>query len=129
MFGTLASSFTEKKDALEFRIMLYIILGIIAIVVVSLLIDGIRRYIRGLDTAALGALLIWVGYQASKIKVISVVTNLLYLIGGTLLAVGLLVFILLKIIRRKRVRKRAEQAGPPKVEQTEKPLEQEAEKQ
>ncbi len=129
MFGTLVSSFTEKKDALEFKIMLYIILGIIAIVVVSLLIDGIRRYIRGLDTAALGALLIWVGYQASKIKIISVVTNLLYLIGGTLLAVGLLVFILLKIIRRKRVRKRAEQAGPPKVEQTEKTVKQEAEKQ
>lgn len=120
MFEALAGSLADKKDALEFRLTLYIVLGIVAIVVVSLLIDGIRKYIRGLDTAALGALLIWIGYQASKIKVISVVTNLLYLIGGTLVAAGLLVFILLKIIRRKRARKRARNAGPPQVEQTEK---------
>lgn len=120
MFETLAGSLADKRDALEAKLMLYIVLGIIAIVVVSLLLDGIRRYIRGLDTAALGALLIWAGYQASKIKIISVVTNLLYLIGGTLVAVGLLAFILLKIIRRKRARKRAEQAGPPKVQEAEK---------
>ena len=94
----------------ESRLALYIVGGVLALVIINLLLDGIRRYIRGLDSAALGALLIFLGYKASELKLVSVLTNLLYLIGGTLFAVGILVFVLMMIIKRKRAVKRS---GPP----------------
>ncbi len=106
MFGSLAAT----AGSFESRLALYIVGGVIALVIINLLLDGIRRYIRGLDTAALGALLIFLGYKASELKLVSVLANLLYLIGGTLFAVGILVFVLMMIIKRKRAVKRS---GPP----------------
>ena len=106
MFGSLAAT----AGSFESRLALYIVGGVIALVIINLLLDGIRRYIRGLDSAALGALLIFLGYKASELKLVSVLTNLLYLIGGTLFAVGILVFVLMMIIKRKRAVKRS---GPP----------------
>ena len=106
MFGSLAAT----AGSFESRLALYIVGGVIALVIINLLLDGIRRYIRGLDTAALGALLIFLGYKASELKLVSVLTNLLYLIGGTLFAVGILVFVLMMIIKRKHAVKRS---GPP----------------
>lgn len=106
MFGSLAAT----AGSFESRLALYIVGGVIALVIINLLLDGIRRYIRGLDSAALGALLIFLGYKASELKLVSVLTNLLYLIGGTLFAVGILVFVLMMITKRKRAVKRS---GPP----------------
>ena len=106
MFGSLAAT----AGSFESRLALYIVGGVIALVIINLLLDGIRRYIRGLDTAALGALLIFLGYKASELKLVSVLTNLLYLVGGTLFAVGILVFVLMMIIKRTRAVKRS---GPP----------------
>lgn len=106
MFGSLAAT----AGSFESRLALYIVGGVIALVIINLLLDGIRRYIRGLDTAALGALLIFLGYKASELKLVSVLANLLYLVGGTLFAVGVLVFVLMMIIKRKRAVKRS---GPP----------------
>ena len=51
MFGSL----TEKASSFEAKLALYIVAGVVALVIVNLLLDGIRKYIRGLDTAALGA--------------------------------------------------------------------------
>ena len=123
-FGTLGA----KAGALESKLMLYIIIGVIVLVIINLLLDGVRRYIRGLDTAALGALFIWLGYQSSKIQLVSVLTNLLYLIGGTLAVLGLAIFIIMMVIRRKRAVKRS---GPPMPKETKKkeaePAEKEAE--
>ena len=113
MFNSIATSVANAKSALEFKLILYIVLGIVAIVLVNLLLDGIRKAIRGLDTAALGGIILWTGHKAAEIKIISVVSGLLYLIGGTLVAVGLLVFILLKVIRHKIAGKAAGQSGPP----------------
>ena len=106
MFG----SITEKASSLETKLALYIIAGVIALVIVNLLLDGIRRYIRGLDTAALGALLIFVGYKAAELKLVSVLSNLLYLVGGTLFITGILIFVIKTIIKRKRAVVRS---GPP----------------
>jgi membrane protein implicated in regulation of membrane protease activity len=102
MSGNLVSSLSGPKDSLEFKLILYIILGVVALVIIHVLIDGIRRYIIGLDSAVLGGLLVWLGIKAQDIAVISVVSNLLYLIGGTLLASGLVVFVLVKIFRHGR---------------------------
>ena len=100
----------QHASAFETKLMMYIILGVVAIVIVNLLLDGVRKFIRGLDTAALGALLIFLGYKASELQLVSVLTNLLYLVGGTLVAVGILVFVLMMIIKGKRSAKRG---GPP----------------
>lgn len=110
MFGSLTSTVASKAGALETKLILYIVLGIVAIVILNLLLDGVRKYIRGLDTAALGALFIWLGYKASEMALVNVLSNLLLLVGGTLVAVGLLSFILLKLFRHKRSVKRS---GPP----------------
>ena len=99
-----------KASAFESKLMLYIILGVVALVIVNLLLDGVRKYIRGLDTAALGALFIFLGYKASEFKLVSVLTNLLYLIGGTLFVLGTLVFIVMRLIRGRR---KAMRSGPP----------------
>ena len=106
MFGSL----TEKASSLETKLALYIVAGVIALVIVNLLLDGIRKYIRGLDTAALGALLIFVGYKAAELKLVSVLSNLLYLVGGTLFITGILIFVIKTIIKRKRAVVRS---GPP----------------
>ena len=106
MFGSL----TEKASSLETKLALYIVAGVIVLVIVNLLLDGVRRYIRGLDTAALGALLIFLGYKAAEIKLVSVLSNLLYLVGGTLFVTGVLIFIIRTIIKRKRAVVRS---GPP----------------
>ena len=104
----------NSQKGLEFKLMLYIILGLVVLVVVSLLLDGIRKAIRGLDIAALGALIAWCGYQASNMAMVSVLSGLLYLVGGTLFALGLIAFVFLKIYRHKRnVRQAETYSGPP----------------
>ena len=103
-------SLSAKASAFESKLMLYIILGVVALVIVNLLLDGVRKFIRGLDTAALGALFIFLGYKASGFQLVNVLTNLLYLVGGTLLATGILVFVIMRLIKRKR---KAKRGGPP----------------
>ena len=121
MFGALSA----KASAFESKLMLYIVLGVIALVIVNLLLEGVRRFIRGLDTAGLGALLIFLGYKASEFKLVSVLTNLLYLIGGTLFVLGVLIFVLMTLIKRKRTAKRSgppmPKEQPPKEEKPEEP--------
>ena len=110
MFGSLGNAVAAKAGALETKLALYIVGGIIALVIVNLLLDGIRRYIRGLDTAALGGIFLWLGFESSKIAVVSVLKNLLYLVGGTLCITGLVVFVISMLVRSKRSAKRS---GPP----------------
>ena len=110
MFGSLANSMAAKANALETKLMLYIVAGIVVLVIVNILLEGIRRYIRGLDTAALGGIFLWLGFESSKIAVVSVLKNLLYLVGGTLCITGLVVFVISMLVRSKRSAKRG---GPP----------------
>ena len=110
MFGSLANSMAAKANALETKLMLYIVAGIVVLVIVNILLEGIRRYIRGLDTAALGGIFLWLGFESSKIAVVSVLKNLLYLVGGTLCVTGLVVFIISMMVRSKRSARRS---GPP----------------
>jgi len=113
MFGSAAA----KASAFESKLILYIVLGVLALVIINLLLDGIRRYIRGLDTAGLGAIFIFLGYKASGFKMVSALTNLLYLVGGTLFASGILIFVLMLLFRRRRSAKRS---GPPMPKHAEK---------
>ena len=46
--------------------------------------------------------MIWLGYESNKIALVKSLSDLLYLVGGTLVVVGLLLFIIIKIIRAKR---------------------------
>ena len=101
MLGSLVSTLA-RAEGFKGKLILYIVAGIVVLVIISLLLDGIRKYIRGLDTAALGALLIWLGYEANKFALVKSLSDLLYLVGGTLVVVGLLVFIIIKLIRGKR---------------------------
>ena len=103
-------SLSAKASAFESKLMLYIILGVVALVIVNLLLDPVRKYIRGLDTAALGALFIFLGYKASEFELVKALTNLLYLVGGLLFALGILIFIIKTIRRAKR---KARKSGPP----------------
>ena len=68
-------SLSAKASAFESKLMLYIILGVVALVIVNLLLDGVRKFIRGLDTAALGALFIFLGYKASGFQLVNVLTE------------------------------------------------------
>ena len=102
MLGSLVSSFAGRADGFKGKMILYIIAGIVILVIVSALLDGIKKYIRGLDTAALGAILIWLGYESNKLALVKSLSDLLYLVGGTLVVAGLLLFIIIKIIRGKR---------------------------
>ena len=102
MFGSLVNAFAGNMDGAKSKLILYIIAGVIVLVIVSVLLDGIRKFIRGLDIAALGALFIWLGYQADKHALANTFSDLLYLVGGTLAVTGLLLFIVIKLIRGKR---------------------------
>ena len=108
----------SKASAFETKLMMYIIIGVVALVIVNLLLDPVRKYIRGLDTAALGALFIFLGYKASEYELVKALTNLLYLVGGVLFALGILIFVLKTIRRAKR---KARQSGPPMPKETAEP--------
>ena len=109
MFGSFMTSLAGRADALETKITLYIVLGIVAIVIVSNLLDAVRSYIRGLDTAALGGLFLWLSYKSSDIIAAKTFTGLLLLIGVTLLVTGLLLFIVTRLFRGRGKKRREEQ--------------------
>ena len=94
MFGDIIDLFRDNPEIFKSKLLLYVIAGIIAIVLLSLILDKIRKYIRGLDTAAIGALVFWLGYKVSQLAVPKGVAEIMVLAGATLIIVGLLVFIL-----------------------------------
>lgn len=90
----------------------YIVLLIVAVVLIGALLDGVRNMIKGLDTSILGGLLIWIGYKVKDVPDAAGASTLIYVIGGTLIASGILVFILTRVYRHKRhvrIVQRAEQ--------------------
>ena len=117
--GDLMEALTETLngniESFTTKMAFYLIAGIVIIVIVSLLLDGIRRYIRGLDTAALGALFLWLGYKLSKHVIFQLVSTILLISGGTLFATGLLVFIIMRLFRRKRAVKSSMRAASQRV--------------
>lgn len=118
------SSFLGKASAsansLESKLTLYIVAGIVILVIINLLLDSVRKYIRGLDTAALGALFLWLGYESTKLNLISALANLLFLVGGTLLAMGILIFVIIRLIKRSR---KVRNSKPPMPKEMPKPKE------
>ena len=100
--------------------MLYIVAGIVILVVINLLLDSVRKYIRGLDTAALGVLFLWLGYESTKLNLISALANLLFLVGGTLLAMGIIIFVIIRLIKRSR---KVRNSKPPMPKEMPKPKE------
>jgi cell division protein FtsN len=118
------SSFLGKASAsansLESKLMLYIVAGIVILVVINLLLDSVRKYIRGLDTAALGVLFLWLGYESTKLNLISALANLLFLVGGTLLAMGIIIFVIIRLIKRSR---KVRNSKPPMPKEMPKPKE------
>lgn len=107
MFGELIDLFRDNPAIFKSKIVLYVIVGVIAVVVLSLLLDGVRKYIRGLDTAAIGALVFWLGYKLSQLPVPKGFAQIVVLAGAVLIIVGLLVFIFKVVFKRKRKRKAA----------------------
>ena len=104
-FLLMLNPLSAAADGTKTKVILFIVAGIVLIVLIGLLIDGIRKYIRGLDTAALGGLLLWLGYKNSENAATQSLSELMYIVGATLLVTGLLVFIIIKIIRHKHKQK------------------------
>ncbi len=102
MFGDIIDLFRENPEIFKSKLLLYVIAGIIAIVLLSLILDKVRKYIRGLDTAAIGALVFWLGYKVSQLAVPKGVAEIMVLAGATLIIVGLLVFIFKVVFKRKK---------------------------
>ncbi len=102
MFRTTLNLVGTKTDSLEFKHMVFIVLVVIGLVILSLILDSIRRVIRGLDITALGALFLWAGYEAAGMDVVDVISGILLLVGGTLVVSGLIVFVMIKVYRHKR---------------------------
>ena len=111
------SSFLGKASAsansLESKLMLYIIAGIVILVIINLLLDSVRK-------SALGVLFLWLGYESTKLNLISALANLLFLVGGTLLAMGILIFVILRLIKRSR---KVRNSKPPMPKEMPKPKE------
>ena len=61
MLSSFLGTASASANSLESKLMLYIIAGIVILVIINLLLDSVRKYIRGLDTAALGVLFLWLG--------------------------------------------------------------------
>lgn len=116
MFGSLISSLTENLDGFRTKAVLYLIAGVAVIVILSVLLDGVRKYIRGLDTAALGALFIWLGYEAAQYSLTKGAAIYMLAAGGTMAVLGILIFIISRSFRRSRKRKAVVESGPPMPE-------------
>ena len=108
MFGEIIDLFRDNPEIFRSKILLYVIAGIVAIVILSLILDRVRKYIRGLDTAAIGALVFWLGYKVSQLPAVPKgVAEIIILTGAVLFIVGLLVFIFKVVFKRKRRHKEA----------------------
>ena len=108
MFGEIIDLFRDNPEIFRSKILLYVIAGIVAIVILSLILDRVRKYIRGLDTAAIGALVFWLGYKVSQLPAVPKgVAEIIILTGAILFIVGLLVFIFKVVFKRKRRHKEA----------------------
>lgn len=106
MFGELIDLFRENPEIFKSKLVLYVIIGVFAIVILNLLLDRVRKYIRGLDTAAIGALVFWLGYKLSQVPMVPKgVAEIVVLTGAVFFLIGLLVFIFKVVFKRKRKRK------------------------
>ena len=104
-FGMLSEKLENFLDTLK----IYIIIGLIAIVLISLLFDLVRKYIRGLDMAAIGGLLLWIGFKIKEVPIIKGLCGALSLAGRTLLIAGLVVFAVIRLahyLKRRRMRQK-----------------------
>ena len=107
--------FGSLTNDLKTRIILYIIIGVIVLVLLGLLLDGIRHVVKGLDTALVGALVLWLGTKAGKAPVIGELSPYLSAAGWTLIAAGIIVFICTRVHRHRR-RKKAEKKAEKSAE-------------
>lgn len=112
MIGSVFSTITDTFDGINIKLKLYLVLFIIAIVLVSLLLDKVRKFIRGLDTAALGALFIWVSSKIPDVPAVKVLAEFLMTAGITLAAFGVVIFIVSKIFRPLRARRKYQASTP-----------------
>lgn len=107
-FDTILGALSSEVMALKIQVIVFVVLGTVALVLLSLLLDLVKKYIRGLDTALLGGILILAAKIAADHNVIKAVTDLLYLIAGTLIVTGIIIFIISLSVRRKRKARQAE---------------------
>ena len=115
MFGSLIDSLTDGLDSFKTKAILYIVLAVFVLVILSVLLDGIRKYIRGLDTAVFGGLVIWLAYEANQYSLTKSAAVYIFAAGGALLVSGIIVFMISNSIRSSRNRRRT-MDGPPMPE-------------
>ena len=120
MVASIAGSMAGITQSLETKLTLYIVIFIVAVVIVNNLIDGIRSYIRGLDSAVLGGIFLYLAHRASDVALVKPLTGLLTLIGATLVITGLVIFIVTRAIKAKFRSRSAEREWDPKIEKKEK---------
>ena len=106
---------TQRLQEFGDKFKLYFILGVIALIVLVLLLDTIRKYIRGLDIAAVGGLFLWVSSKIDETPIIKGLCGVFTTIGETLLIGGLAVFIILRVthylLKRRKQKKLKEKYG------------------
>lgn len=89
---------TDKWDAFTHGFLLKLVIAIIIIVLITTLFDGVRRVIRGLDVAAIGGIFYYLGSKVPDIILIRSLIKPLHIIGMILMAVGVVIFIVFKIL-------------------------------
>lgn len=91
----------DKWDAFTTKLFITIIVAVVVLVLINTVFDSVRRVIRGLDVAAVGGLFVWISYKIPDFVFIRNLKDPSMKLGVALIAVGLILFVVFKIIGAK----------------------------
>ena len=85
----------------------FIFIAIVALVLFNALFNGVYRFIRGLDVAAIGGVFTWFAIKIHDIPVVCQMSKPLLLLGLGMIVLGILIFIVFRWWGKRKVRREA----------------------
>lgn len=103
--GEAWNAVTASWDDFKTSVLLWVVVGVVALVLVLTLFDGLRSAIKGLDVSALGALFVWLSVKIPDFALVQDLKEPTLVIGAVLIVLGVVIFVVTKISRARRRRR------------------------
>lgn len=91
----------DAWDAFKMKMLIWLLIIVGLFILISLCSQAIKRIIRGLDIAAVGGLLVWLGTKVPDIVFVRDLEKTLMMIGIGLLVFGLAIFVISRFVAGK----------------------------
>ncbi len=92
----------DNWDAFKMQLLVGLVIIVALIVLLSVLPSVVRNFIRGLDVAVVGGVLVWLGMRTPEIIFVTEMELPLIITGIVLIVLGIFIFIVSKVVAGKR---------------------------